>query len=104
MSQEQNPNQINIELNEDIAEGTYANLAIITHSSSEFVLDFIRIMPGVPKARVKSRIVMTPEHAKKLMRALAENVGKYESVHGVIREDNSQQGIPLSFGMPTTEA
>ncbi len=106
MSQEQNQNQnqINIELNEEIAEGTYANLAIITHSSSEFVLDFIRIMPGVPKARVKSRVVMTPEHAKKLMKALAENVSKYESVHGVIREDNSQQGFPLNFGAPTTEA
>lgn len=104
MSQEQKTNQINIELNEEIAEGTYANLAIITHSSSEFVLDFIRIMPGVPKARVKSRIVMTPEHAKKLMRALADNVSKYESAQGVINEDNSQQGFPMSFGTPTTEA
>lgn len=104
MSQEQKTNQINIELNEEIAEGTYANLAIITHSSSEFVLDFIRIMPGVPKARVKSRIVMTPEHAKKLMRALADNVSKYESAQGVINEDNSQQGFPMNFGTPTTEA
>lgn len=104
MSQEENQNQINIELSEEMAEGTYANLAIITHSSSEFVLDFIRMMPGVPKARVKSRVVMTPEHAKKLMRALADNVSKYESAHGVIREDNSQQGFPLSFGAPTTEA
>ena len=104
MSQEKNQNQINIELNEEIAEGTYANLAIITHSSSEFVLDFIRIMPGVPKARVKSRVVMTPEHAKKLMRALADNVAKYENANGVIREDNSQQGFPLNFGTPTTEA
>lgn len=104
MSQEQNPNQINIELNEEIAEGIYSNLAIITHSSSEFVLDFIRIMPGVPKAKVKSRVVMTPEHAKKLMRALADNIAKYESVQGVINEDNSQQGFPLNFGTPTTEA
>jgi hypothetical protein len=104
MSQEQNPNQINIELNEEIAEGTYANLAIITHSSSEFVLDFIRIMPGVPKARVKSRIVMTPEHAKKLMRALGENVAKYENAHGVIKEDSNQQGFPMNIGTPTTEA
>ncbi|MCT4582121.1 MAG: DUF3467 domain-containing protein [Flavobacteriales bacterium] len=104
MSQEQNPNQINIELNEEIAEGTYSNLAIITHSSSEFVLDFIRIMPGVPKAKVKSRVVMTPEHAKKLMRALADNIAKYESVQGVINEDSAQQGFPLNFGAPTTEA
>lgn len=96
---------INIELSEEIAEGVYSNLAIITHSSSEFVFDFIRIMPGVPKARVKSRIVMTPEHAKKLMRALADNVTKYESVHGTIREEDGPMGaIPLNFGGPTTEA
>lgn len=104
MSQEQNPNQINIELSEETAEGTYANLAVITHSSSEFVLDFIRIMPSVPKAKVKSRVVMTPENAKKLMRALADNVAKYESVRGVINEDNSQQSFPMNFGTPTTEA
>ena len=103
MSNQPNEGQINIELSEELAEGTYANLAIITHSSSEFVLDFIRLMPGVPKAKVKSRIVMTPEHAKKLMRALAENVAKYEGHHGVIREDKTQ-GIPLSFGGPKTEA
>lgn len=96
---------LNIELSEEIAEGVYSNLAIITHSSSEFVFDFIRIMPGVPKARVKSRIVMTPEHAKKLMRALAENVGNYERVHGEIREEEGPMGgIPLNFGGPTTEA
>lgn len=106
MNQEQDnkQNQINIELNEDVAEGTYSNLAIITHSSSEFVLDFIRVMPGVPKAKVKSRVFMTPEHAKKLMRALADNISKYESVRGVIDEDNSHQGMPINFGMPTTEA
>jgi len=104
MSQEQNQNQINIELSEEVAEGTYANLAIITHSSSEFVLDFIRIMPGVPKGKVKSRIVMTPEHAKKLMRALADNIAKYESVQGVIKEDVGQQAFPINFGGPATEA
>ena len=59
-----NPNQINIELSEEIAEGVYSNLAMIAHSNSEFVIDFIRLMPGVPKAKVKSRIVITPEHAK----------------------------------------
>ncbi len=104
MSQEQQQNQINIELSEEIAEGTYANLAVITHSTSEFVMDFIGLMPGMPKAKVKSRIIMTPEHAKKLMRALADNVAKFESVHGVIDEGNGQQGFPLSFGAPTTEA
>jgi hypothetical protein len=72
--EEQNENQINIELSEEIAEGTYANLAIITHSSSEFVLDFIRVMPGVPKAKVKSRIILTPEHAKRLLTALEDNI------------------------------
>ena len=104
MSQEQNTNQINIELSEEIAEGTYSNLAVITHSSSEFVLDFIRIMPSVPKAKVKSRVVMTPENAKKLMRALADNIAKYETVRGVIDEDPSQQAFPMNFGTPTTEA
>ena len=104
---EENKNQpgLNIELSEDMAEGVYSNLAIITHSSSEFVYDFIRIMPGVPKARVKSRIVMTPEHAKKLMRALAENVSKFENVHGTIKEnDGPENAFPLSFGGPATEA
>ena len=62
-----NQNQLNIELNEQIAEGEYSNLAIITHSTSEFVMDFIRVMPGVPKAKVKSRVIMTPQHAKRLM-------------------------------------
>jgi len=104
---EENKNQqgLNIELSEEIAEGVYSNLAIITHSPSEFVFDFVRIMPGIPKARVKSRVVMTPEHAKKLMRALAENVAKYESVNGAIREGEDPTGaLPLSFGGPTTEA
>lgn len=95
---------LNIELSEEVAEGVYSNLAIITHSTSEFVLDFIRIMPGVPKAKVKSRVVMTPEHAKRLMRALADNIAKYESVNGTIREDDMAGQVPLNFGGPTTEA
>jgi hypothetical protein len=105
MNQEPKEGHINIELNEEIAEGVYSNLAIITHSSSEFVMDFVRIMPGVPKAKVKSRIVMTPEHAKRLMRALADNISKYESHFGVVREDDSMNnGIPFVFGGPKTEA
>ncbi|MCB9190006.1 MAG: DUF3467 domain-containing protein [Flavobacteriales bacterium] len=105
MSDEPKEGQLNIELSEEIAEGIYSNLAIITHSSSEFILDFIRIMPGVPKARVKSRVLMTPEHAKRLMRALAENVAKYESQFGVVREaDHSHGAIPMHFGGPKTEA
>lgn len=104
MSNQPSEGQINIELSEEMAEGVYANLAVITHSSSEFVMDFIRLMPGVPKAKVKSRVVMTPEHAKKLMRALAENVSKYESNNGVIREGDATQSIPMTFGGPKTEA
>ncbi|NDV82308.1 DUF3467 domain-containing protein [Bacteroides sp. 51] len=75
-------NQLQIELNDEIAQGTYANLAIITHSSSEFILDFIRVMPGLPKAGVQSRIILAPEHAKRLLRALEDNIRKYESVFG----------------------
>lgn len=82
MSNEPKEGQLNIELSEEVAEGTYSNLAIITHSTSEFIIDFIRIMPGVPKAKVKNRILMTPEHAKRLMRALADNVSKYEAQFG----------------------
>lgn len=78
-------NQLQIELKEDVAQGTYANLAVITHSSSEFIVDFVRVMPGMPKASVKSRIVLAPEHAKRLLRALEENIGKYERTFGSIR-------------------
>ena len=88
-------NQINIELKEDIAQGMYSNLAIISHSSSEFVLDFIRIMPGIPKAEVKSRIILTPEHAKRLLLALNENMGKYETVHGMVKVDDRGPGFPM---------
>ena len=74
-NQENNNGQLQIELKEEVAQGTYANLAIITHSSSEFIMDFIRVMPGMPKAGVQSRIVLAPEHAKRLLCALEENVG-----------------------------
>lgn len=84
-NQENNNGQLQIELKEEVAQGTYANLAIITHSSSEFILDFIRVMPGMPKAGVQSRIVLAPEHAKRLLRALEENIGKYERSFGPIR-------------------
>jgi len=96
-------NQINIELKEDIAQGTYSNLAIITHSSSEFVLDFVRVMPGLPKAEVKSRIILTPEHAKRLLLALKENIEKFEKVHGTIKNIEAHSGpvIPMNFGGPT---
>src|SRR6478672_10106538 len=89
--------QINIELDETTAEGIYSNLAIINHSASEFVLDFVCIMPGTPKARVKSRIVLTPQHAKRLLKAIAENIQRYEATNGVIKEAEHPP-IPLNFG------
>ncbi|WP_462266509.1 DUF3467 domain-containing protein [Mucilaginibacter sp.] len=96
--EEQNENQLNIELSEETAEGVYSNLAIITHSNSEFVLDFIRIMPGVPKAKVKSRIILTPEHAKRLLSALEDNIQKFESVNGHIKVQHENPGFPMNFG------
>ena len=83
-NQEHNDGQLKIELTPEVAEGIYANLAIITHSSAEVVLDFIRVLPGVPKANVKSRIVLAPEHAKRLLFALQDNVMKYEKALGPI--------------------
>ncbi len=97
-------NQINIELSEEMAEGTYSNLAVITHSDAEFIFDFVRIMPGVPKGKVKSRVFMTPKHAKKLYKALEENIKKYESAHGKVEEEGGFEGIPMNFGGPTPEA
>lgn len=101
-----NKNQISIELKEEIAQGTYSNLAIITHSSSEFVIDFVRIMPGIPKANVQSRIILTPEHAKRLLLALKDNVAKFESAHGPIKdvEGGGIPHLPLNFGGPTAQA
>jgi len=106
MSQENNENQLNIELNEETAEGTYSNLAIISHSTSEFVIDFIKVMPGMPKAKVKSRILMTPEHVKRLMNALEDNIQKFEATNGKIKDlgPGPQGGIPMNFGGPTAEA
>ena len=99
-------NKINIELNEETAQGIYSNLALITHSSSEFVIDFVRVMPGIPKAKVKSRIVLTPEHAKRLLMALKDNINKFETVHGPIKHVEPSGGpiIPMSFGGPTAQA
>jgi len=101
----QNQNQFNIELSEEVAQGVYSNLAIITHSPAEFVIDFIRIMPGVPKSKVKSRIILTPEHAKRLVAALSDNISKYEAIHGTIREvKGSGPVMPVNFGGPTAQA
>jgi hypothetical protein len=97
-------NQLNIELPEEIAEGVYANLAMIAHSNSEFVVDFIRLMPGVPKAKVKSRVVLTPEHAKRLLQALEDNINKYEDTFGPIKQVDESPKFPLNFGGTVGEA
>jgi Protein of unknown function (DUF3467) len=104
MNQEEDNQQISIELSEDMAEGVYANLAMIAHSNSEFVIDFIRIMPGVPKAKVKSRVVLTPEHAKRLLLALKENIEKYEANFGKIKYVEEASRFPMNFGGTIGEA
>lgn len=98
-----NDGKLNIELSEEVAEGIYSNLAIISHSNSEFVLDFIKVLPGLPKAKVKSRIMMTPQHAKRLMKALKDNIAKFESQNGTITESEGPQ-FPMNFGGPKAEA
>ena len=98
----QNQPHLDIELSEEIAEGIYSNLAIITHSQSEFVIDFIKVMPGFPKARVKSRILLTPQHAKRLAKALTENIQKFEQMNGKIKD--SDHAFPMNFGGPTAQA
>lgn len=99
-------NQLNIELSEEVAEGIYSNLAILTHSNAEFVIDFIKVMPGTPKAKVKSRILLTPQHAKRLLKALQDNIEKFEATHGVISEGepSSSAPLPMNFGGPTAQA
>jgi Protein of unknown function (DUF3467) len=104
MSQQEGANQINIELDDEIAEGIYSNLAIISHSNSEFIVDFIKLMPGLPKAKVKSRIILTPQHAKRLLMALGENVRKFEELHGKIQDSDVNPGFPMNFGGPTAMA
>lgn len=97
-------NQVNIELSEEVAMGVYSNLAIITHSPSEFVCDFIQLMPGVPKGKVRSRVIMTPQNAKRLMHALQENLMRYEQHFGEITEEQTPPMPPMNFGTPTTQA
>lgn len=94
------PNQLNIELPSDIARGVYSNLAVISHSSSEFVFDFIQVLPGTPKAEVRSRIIMTPHHAKRLLHALKDNLEKFERANGEILISESEIQLPPTFGGP----
>ncbi len=103
-NQEPAPQPIDIELSEEIAEGIYSNLALIGHSNTEFVIDFIRMVPGVQKAKVKSRIIITPEHAKRLLYALKENIEKYEEMFGEVRNSQDSISIPMNFGGKIGEA
>ncbi len=102
--QNQNKNQkkLNIEIDEETAQGQYSNLAIVNHSPSEFVVDFVNIMPGAPKSKVRSRIILTPQHAKRFLKAMGDNIARYESQHGKIKE-NDKPNIPMNFG-PTGQA
>ena len=97
------PNQLNIEISEEVAEGTYANLVIITHSHAEFIVDFVSVMPGTPKSKVKSRIILTPQHAKRFLKALDDNIHRFEEAHGEIK-DQEMTEFPLNFGGPTAQA
>ena len=101
---ENKKNQLNIELPEEVAEGVYSNLAIISHSHTEFVLDFVRLMPNVPKAKVKSRVILTPHHAKRLLKALVDNVNKYEAQFGPISETKETGYPPMNFNTPKAQA
>lgn len=104
MSEEQKKkNALNIELPEEVAEGIYSNLAIISHSQSEFIVDFIRMVPNVPKAKVKSRVILTPQHAKRLLKALNDNVQKFEKQFGPINDSQTPPNMPLNF-TPTAQA
>ena len=87
-----NEKQLNIDIKEDVADGIYANVAVIAHSDSEFVLDFIRMMPGIPKGQVKARIIMTPENTRRLLVALQDNLSKYDSKHG---GTSNEKGNPM---------
>ena len=104
MAEKKDNKQVTIDLPEELAQGVYSNLAIVNHSPTEFVVDFISMMPGMPKAKVKSRVVLTPQHAKRLIGALSENLKKYESNFGEIKDVGKQQQVPLTFGGPKAEA
>ncbi len=97
------PSQLNIEISEEVAEGTYSNLVIITHSHAEFIVDFVSVMPGTPKSKVKSRIILTPQHAKRFLKAMDDNIHRFEEAHGQIK-DQEMVEFPLNFGGPTAQA
>jgi Protein of unknown function (DUF3467) len=103
MSNPTEQQQLNIEISEEVSEGEYANLAIITHSHAEFVVDFVNVMPGTPKSKVKSRIILTPFHAKRFMKAMVENVKKFEAANGTIQDMETVE-MPFTFGGPPAQA
>ncbi len=92
-----NNNEIQVELSEEMAQGTYANLAVISHSASEFILDFIRVVPGAPKAQVKSRVILTPDNAHRLYLALQDNLKKFEDMMASGRAVNTESGKTANF-------
>src|SRR5436853_6393264 len=101
-TQPDKPNQLNIEISEEVSEGVYANLAIITHSHAEFVIDFVDVMPGTPKSKVKARMILTPTHAKRFMKAMIDNGQKFETVNRTIQDLEAVQW-PLHFGARTPQ-
>ncbi len=101
MSEKKNQKSLNIELPGDVARGVYSNLAIISHSSSEFILDFVQVLPGTPKGEVRSRIIMTPQHAKRLQKALTDNILKYEKNHGEVHLSEQELQLPPNILGPT---
>lgn len=105
MTQNNDKKELSIELKPEVAAGNYSNLAIITHSTSEFIVDFARIMPGVPKAEVATRVIMTPENTKRLYMALKANIEKFESLNGEIKTDHPNKiNVPMGFGPNSAEA
>jgi len=104
MKKENEENQMNIELSEEVALGIYSNLSIITHSPAEVVCDFIQVMPGMPKGKVRSRVLMTPANAKRFLQALSDNISKYEQSFGKIDDSGPSHNSPIGYGTPTTMA
>ena len=103
MSKNQPQQQINIELGEKEAEGIYANLAMIMHSPTEIIIDFARVMPRMPKSKVLSRIIMTPMHAKLLLKSLSENIKKFENQFGEIKVHGTPGQNSKTIGFQSDE-
>ncbi len=103
MKSKEKKNQLNIELKEEMSSGIYSNLVVVNYSPSEFVFDFISVMPGLPKAKVNSRVILSPQHAKRLLRVLGENIQTFESKNGNIKDLEGAK-VPMNFGGPKGQA